>query len=200
MKKTLISSFALICLSASAMAAPIDPANILEAAAGDFNKDGAEDLVLLTRGDEDMNILFFLQDADGGYLKPAGEAIGKVWGSLGPDGIAGQRPALKVLPNGSIQIITMNDSIGRNRWEQTLTIAYRNTDFVVAGFTYNYRDTLDLEATGDCDLNVLTGKGVANLPDGKGGSIRKQISAGPNFVPFKDWPGDGGLKECGIGG
>jgi hypothetical protein len=80
-----------------------------------------------------------------------------------------------------------------------LTLAYRNTDFVVAGFTYSYYDTLDPNVTGDCDLNVLTGKGVANKPDGKGGQIKLQISAAPEFVPFKDWPDDGAMKACGIG-
>jgi hypothetical protein len=31
-------------------------------------------------------------------------------------------------------------AIGRSRWEQTLTIAYRNDQFVVAGYTYSYYD------------------------------------------------------------
>ena len=70
----------------------------------------------------------------------------------------------------------------------------------MAGLTYSYYDTLDLANTGDCDLNVLTGKGIANQPDGKGGSKKVRISIAPAFVPFKDWPDDGGMKVCGIGG
>lgn len=201
MKAYLSASLMLFGLAAApALAEPLDPANILQAVVGDWNKDGAQDLVLLTRGSDAMDLLFFLQDKDGGYLKPAGAAIGKVWGTMGPDTMVGQEPEVKALPNGSIQVVTRNDSIGRDRWQQTLTLAYRNTDFVVAGFTYSYYDTLDPNANGDCDLNVLTGKGVANKPDGKGGHIKLQISAGPEFAPFKDWPDDGGTRACGIGG
>jgi hypothetical protein len=194
------ATFLLLCAAACPLAAePLDPAGIMQAVAGDWNKDGLEDLALLTRGSEDMNLLFFLRDKERNFLKPAGAAIGKVWGSLDPDGVYGQDPDIKAMPNGSLQVTTQNDSVGRDRWTQTLTIAYRNTDFIVAGFTYSYRDTLDLDASGDCDLNVLTGKGFANKPDGKGGQIRLQISAAPQFAPFKDWPDDGGMKECGIG-
>jgi hypothetical protein len=32
-----------------------------------------------------------------------------------------------------------------NRWEQTLTIAYRNDQFVVAGYTTDYYDTIDTQ-------------------------------------------------------
>jgi hypothetical protein len=189
----------LVAVSAgTAMAEPIDTDAIVASVTGDWNKDGLPDLALLVRGTDNMDLHFFLQ-ADGGYLKSAGVARGKVWGTAEPDGIVGQEPELKALPNGSIQVITMNDAIGRDRWNQTLTLAYRNTDFIVAGFTYSYYDTLEPDNNGDCDLNVLTGKGIAHKPDGKGGQIKLQISAKPEFAPFKDWPDDGGTKACGIG-
>ncbi|MBL0371262.1 hypothetical protein JJB09_04400 [Rhizobium sp. KVB221] len=195
------AAIALACLLASPAAAEqIDAASFVAAITGDWNKDGAEDLALLSRGQEDMDLHFFLQDPERQYLKPAGVARGKVWGRAGPDTFFGQEPSLKALPNGSIQVTTRNDTIGRDRWSQTLTLAYRNTDFVVAGFTYSYYDTLDLNSSGDCDLNVLTGKGIASKPDGKGGHIKLQIAAGAEFIPFKDWPADGGMKVCGIGG
>ena len=200
MKKHLMLGALLAATTQPLHAAPLDPDSILDAVVGDFNKDGAEDLALLTRGDEDMNVLFFLADKKGKYLQPAGEALGKVWGRLGDGGVAGQEPDLTALPNGSLQVTTRNESIGRDRWTQTLTIAYRNTDFIVAGFTYSYYDTLDPSNTGDCDLNVLTGKGIANRPDGKGGSKKVRISVAPAFTPFKDWPNDGGIQACGISG
>ena len=73
--------------------------------------------------------------------------------------MAGRATSIEALPNGSILITSHNDSIGRDRWEQKLTIAYRNFDFVVAGYTYSSYDTLDLDNTINCDFNVLTGKG-----------------------------------------
>lgn len=197
--KTLFASLVMTLAANVALAEPIDTNNIVAAVTGDFNKDGALDLALLVRGEENMDLRFFLQDREGLYLKPAGTAIGKVWGVAGPDGVAGQQPELKALPNGSIQLTTRNDSIGRDRWQQTLTLAYRNTDFVVAGFTYSYYDTLEADNNGNCDLNVLTGKGTASKPDGKGGEIKLKIAVAPAFVPLKDWPDDGGMKTCGIG-
>jgi hypothetical protein len=53
----------------------------------------------------------------------------------------------------------MNESIGRDRWRQTLTVAWRDDTFVLAGFTYSWYDTLDPEKSGTCDVNLLTGKG-----------------------------------------
>lgn len=38
-----------------------------------------------------------------------------------------------------MQIVSQNDAVGRDRWEKILTIAYRDHDFVVAGFTYASR-------------------------------------------------------------
>ena len=199
MKHHLAAALAMLTtMVAPATAAPLETGDIVQAAIGDFNKDGAADLALLTRGAEDMDLLFFLQDKKRNYLTPAGVARNKVWGQVGPDSFYGQEPILEAMPNGSIRITTRNDSIGRNRWSQTLTLAYRNTDFIVAGFTYSYYDTLNPDSSGNCDLNVLTGKGVAEQPDGKGGRRSVKIAAKPDFVPFKDWPADGGMTTCGI--
>jgi hypothetical protein len=200
MMKILVASLILALSAGAALADPIDTDNIVAAVTGDFNKDGAQDLALLVRGQDDMDLRFFLQDKDGMYLKQAGVALNKVWGNAQPDGMSGQEPELKALPNGSIQVITRNDEVGRDRWNQTLTLAYRNTDFIVAGFTYSYYDTLDTNSSGDCDLNVLTGKGIANVPDGKGGQRKVAVSIAPQFIAFKDWPEDGGMKACGISG
>jgi hypothetical protein len=198
--KTFVAGLVLALGAGAALADPIDTSNIVAAVTGDFNKDGTPDLALLVRGEDDMDLRFFLRDKDGMYLKEAGVALNKVWGNAQPGGVVGQEPELKAMPNGSIQVITHNDAIGRDRWSQTLTIAYRNTDFIVAGFTYTYYDTLDPDSNGDCDLNVLTGKGIANMPDGKGGTRKVAVSTTPQFIAFKDWPDDGGMKVCGIGG
>lgn len=198
--KTLFAGLIVALGAGAALADPIETNDIVAAVTGDFNKDGAQDLALLVRTDEDMDLRFFLQDKDGMYLKPAGVALKKVWGTAAPDSTVGQEPELVAMPNGSIQVITKNEAIGRDRWHQTLTLAYRNTDFIVAGFTYSYYDTLEPENSGNCDLNVLTGKGVASKGDGKGGEIKLKISVQPEFMPFKDWPDDGGMKACGIGG
>ena len=195
--KILIAGLFAALSAGTAFAEPIETGRIIAAITGDWNMDGGLDLAVLTRGESDLDLHFFLQK-DGKYLSNAGVARGKLWGDAGPDAFAGIGPEIKALPNGSILVTTRNETIGRDRWNQTLTLAYRNTDFIVAGFTYSYRDTLDLNNSGDCDLNVLTGKGIANEADGKGGHIKRQISVDAQFIPLKDWLRDGGTKACGL--
>lgn len=77
-------------------------------------------------------------------------------------GMAGTESTLSVSKDGDLLINQKNESVGRDRWERTLTISYRNGRYVVSGFTYNFRDTLDPKTGGSCDYNLLTGKGVKN--------------------------------------
>ena len=78
-------------------------------------------------------------------------------------GLYGQEPELELASNGSVRVISQNEGCCRHRWRQTLTLAYRQDAIRVAGLTYQWRDTLDLEAHGTCDVNLLTGKGVTEL-------------------------------------
>jgi hypothetical protein len=50
--------------------------------------------------------------------------------------------------------------VGRDRWSQSLTLAWRDATFVVAGYSYSSRDTLVAGSESSCDVNLLTGKGV----------------------------------------
>jgi hypothetical protein len=89
----------------------------------------------------------------------------------------------------SISVGSQNDAIGRDRWDQTLTLAYRNGAFVVAGYTYNYYDTLDTNHNGSCDYNVLTGKVTKDGKDSK---------AEPQTIKIEDWDDKLGQKGCGF--
>lgn len=89
-------------------------------------------------------------------MQLAAHARGIAWRG----GMAGQEPELEIAENGSLRLISQNESIGRDRWRQTLIIAYRDGRFVVAGFTHSSRDTLDPDAGSECDVNLLTGRGV----------------------------------------
>jgi hypothetical protein len=85
-------------------------------------------------------------------------------------GMAGQEPDLALGPSGSVRLTSRNDSVGRDRWTLTLTLAHRDGELRVAGVTYAWRDTLDPEAGwGGCDLNLLTGRGVVTGPGGERG-------------------------------
>jgi hypothetical protein len=79
--------------------------------------------------------------------------------------MAGQQASLEAGRGGSLRVLSLNEGIGRNKWTQTLTIAFRKDRFVVAGLTYATYDTLDLDDPASnytCDVNFLTGRALRN--------------------------------------
>ena len=192
MKSIALALFAALSVASSAAAQEIAPKQIIGAAVGDWNKDGNPDLALLVApGDEDDNIgiYIYLRDKDHLLLSLAASAPNKVAGNASLDILVGQDPTLLALPNGSIAVHSENSGVGRDRWEQTLTIAYRNAAFVVAGFTYSHYDTLDPDHNGSCDYNVLSGKVSSSGKDSK-------VEA--RTVAVADWADAIGTKACGI--
>lgn len=173
-----------------ALAQPIDPDRIAAAATGDFDKDGTNDLVLLvappeSAGNEDHSAYLFLT-GETGKLELKEIVPNLVWGAYE---MAGQNASLEALPNGSFVIISHNDGIGRDRWEQRLTVAYRNNEFAVAGYTYTAYDTLNPDASQACDINMLTGKGKAN---------DKPVAIPGKLIYLRDWKDEMGSKPCGL--
>lgn len=142
------------------------------------------------RADYEIGIYIYLRDKEHELLKLAAAAPDKVWGRAEPGGIYGQEPSIAGLPNGSIAITSQNDAIGRDRWHQTLTLAYRNNAFLVAGYSYDFRDNLEPNNSYSCDYNVLTGKVTK---DGK------MLKADAKTVSIRDWQDDIGQKACGNG-
>ncbi|MET1410825.1 hypothetical protein ABVF61_01060 [Roseibium sp. HPY-6] len=135
-----------------------------------------------------------LVDTDGGsdlyVFKDAGD--GWVKAAYAPDiawrgGAYGQSPWLEASGNGSLKVYSENSAIGRSRWEQVLTIAYRNSIFVVAGYTLSYYDTLDEAMSGTCDVNLLTGKGIHK---------DKPFRASLKALPVQNWTMDTQPQEC----
>ena len=177
-------------LPAAAVAADFPADRIIAMASGDWNKDGTPDLaVVATPGDEggdDNGIYVYVAKPEENRLTLALSLPNSVWGSLT---LYGQEPELTALANGSFTLTTKNDSIGRERWRQSLTIAYRNFDFIVAGYTFSSYDTTDPDAGAECDLNVLTGKGKTS-----GGPVAGKAQ----FVLLKDWKDDIGRSICGL--
>ncbi|QRM55027.1 hypothetical protein [Sinorhizobium sp. BG8] len=165
---------------------------IVAAAGGDWNKDANPDLALIAKpeegSDDDNGIYIYINKGDEKRLELVTALPNKVWGNYA---MFGQEPELAALANGSIAITTKNDAVGRDRWRQTLTVAYRNFDFVVAGYTYSSYDTLDQNNTTECDFNVLTGKGKVNS---------KALTVKGELVLLKDWDDQIGQKACGLGG
>ncbi|WP_176556245.1 hypothetical protein [Rubellimicrobium rubrum] len=97
-------------------------------------------------------------------------------------GMPGQRPELSVSPAGSVLLTSMNDSVGRDRWRLALTIAHRDGDWRVAGITYDWWDTLDPDAAGTCDVNLLTGRGTVEVA-----GTRREVEAPWPAPRLWDW-------------
>lgn len=175
----------------------IRPQDVLDAAVGDWNKDGREDLALLaTTSGDDMQVGLYVylreEETNGSLLSLALAVPDKIWGGRGGETAAfGQEPSIRALSNGSIAITTQNFGIGRNRWEHTISLAHRDGRFVVAGLTFNSYDTLQEEEPLSCDLNLLTGRGVVN---------ERKISFAPITLQLQDWETqdgeDPGIRIC----
>lgn len=160
---------------------------VLSAVTLDFSSSGRQDravLALNAAAAADLYLYLLKDDPRGDSALALAETKKNVAFS---GGMWGQLPSLETNGKGSLLIKSANDSIGRDRWSQTLTIVYRNKQFLIGGIAYEARDTLDPKAGGSCDLNLLTGKGVRNGKpvDGKSAPIR-----------LADWSDDKLPKEC----
>ena len=159
---------------------------IFSVATTDWNNDGIEDpvMILNINDGEQFDGLFYLSD-ESGRLALLHHIPDIVWGS---SVMFGQEPWVATTQNGSVIVGSQNSAIGRNRWEQKLTIAYRDSQLIVAGYTYSFYDTLDTEAYGGCDLNLLTGKGFKNDKPVKikagAMSVAEFVSTGQDFSQF----------------
>ena len=86
------------------------------------NLDGGADLYLY-RSIEDAKPDVAAAPA---FVKKAAAWSAKAWGA---------RPSLDTNLKGSLLLKSQNEAVGRNRWRQTLTLVYRNHEFLVAGVT-----------------------------------------------------------------
>ncbi|MGJ0509770.1 MAG: hypothetical protein ACR652_22140 [Methylocystis sp.] len=176
---------AMLVAAAAAQAEP-DYSRILDAETFSFENGETDRAVLVANGDSssDLYIYLDLQSAsDGKAPKPALVKKDAAWDG----GIWGSRPSLETSAKGSLLIKSENSGAGRDRWSQTLTVVYRNRQFIVAGLTREAYDTLAPESGHSCDLNFLSGKGKK---DGKAIDVKTPA------MKLADWS-DGDLpKEC----
>ena len=124
---------------------------------------GEERAILLAdeaEGLADLVILAGHPDEAAG--QPVLVARGLVWAGQ----MAGQGPFLDVAPNGSLRVHAQQTAIGRHAWEETLTLAERDGQVLVAGYTLSSWDRITA-ATGRCDWNLLSGRweSVSGAPD-----------------------------------
>lgn len=139
------------------------PETIISALSTDINGDASLDRILLTQNEDgDATLWVYLgKDSPGGGLAFHPPIVAKAIAFAGT--AFGQWPSLEMNRNGSSLLIrSQNEAIGRTAWNQTLTITWRNNRLVIAGLTYQFRDKLDLNQSGNCDVNFLSGRALRN--------------------------------------
>ncbi|MER8633766.1 MAG: hypothetical protein E5Y02_17355 [Mesorhizobium sp.] len=201
--KCLLLAFALV-LPTAALTEPIETQKIITAAAGDWNGDGATDLAMIveTEPGAAMDMHFFLRDKEHNFLKPAGivqEQMYGEWNGYDRPGYEASyiEPELTALPNGSIKLYIPGIPSNGARTDQTLTLAWRNDAFVVAGFAYDYHDYMKDNVANDCDYNLLTGKGKSSKMQPDGTRLHRTVAVEGKVVPFAEWDSGASFTDCG---
>jgi len=149
----------------------------------------AQELVAVVQSDLDGNGVLetftLTNDGDGGadLIIEAPRAIPVYVRNIAWIGGIGQEPTLEVAANGSVLLTSKSESIGRNRWFETLTIAHRRGTYLVAGYTYSFYDTLDLASAGSCDLNLLNRMGFLTRGQGAKEPVAHDVPA----IPVYGW-------------
>jgi hypothetical protein len=115
--------------------------------------------VLVDNGDAGADLYIYLSsEAASDPARPQRPALVKkdaAWNGR----LSGSRPSLETNARGALLVRSESTAIGRNKWMQTLTVVYRNKEFIVAGLTRDAYDSLEPGSEHHCDLNLLTGKG-----------------------------------------
>ncbi len=155
---------------------------ILSVVAADLNGDKLVDSAVLLKSGDQADFYLYLANAAGDMeLKLSKKTL--VWSGA----MAGTLPQLKIAKDGGLLIYAQNDAIGRNRWHQRLSVDYRDKEFIVSGYVYDERDTLDPKFSLTCDVNLLTGKGIKNKAEFK---IEAQK------IKLSDWADAKVPKQC----
>lgn len=176
-------ALALSMLWAVPMAAAANTRPPVAELSADLNGDGVADRVVLSGEDDEVDVALHL--SAGGRVPDKPTLFKRAVGWRGA--MAGTEPSMSATARGSLVLVFQNESIGRDRWRQQLTIAVRDGAIVVAGYTYVARDTLDPKNGFTCDLNLLSGKGQRN---------GKPFTVAIKPLLLADWDDTTIPKEC----
>ena len=154
---------ALATIPVVAIAEDKPAATVLSEITLDVDKDGKTDRALLVEAaDSSMDLYIYLAGGD----KKLG--ISGVPTFVKKAITEGSISSLETNARGSL-VLTSCAGCGANKsWAETLTIVYRNHDFLVGGYKRDWDwnshladNTVDTK-TGSCDINFLTGNGAAS--------------------------------------
>lgn len=183
-------------IGVSAAAQPVLPADeaailprIVQAVQVDISDEyiGAERAILLASGDPDASsadLVILVGAPDERVGQPIAIGRNLLW--MGQ--MAGQIPQLEVTSNHGLKVRAEQIGIGRNAWEETLTLAEREGEIRIAGYTLKQWDRLTA-ASATCDWNLLTGRWVQDISpsaDSELSAIHKEGGQPAHYL-LSDW-------------
>lgn len=143
---------------ARAAAAEKAESDVIGVVRNDWSGDGLIDSAVLMASEEGADLYIFFPTDRGRDVAPV-IAKDLVWHG---QGLFGQEAGLELSPAGEIVVTSQNTAIGRNRWSERITLGYRDGGMRVVRYQRSAYDTLDLDFSQECDVNMSTGEGVLN--------------------------------------
>ncbi len=137
-----------------------DFSKVVDSRFDDWNDNGNRDQIVMVKNIDDSSVDLYIyldvgtQESSTIYV-PKVAWIGGAWGQL---------PSLEVKTGTNSFLINSTQwAIGRHKWQLSVTVSFRNDQFVVSGWKYS---GLDASGRGDdpeepfvfaCDVNLLSG-------------------------------------------
>lgn len=184
---TKILLFLSLLVPVFAQAQSVELNKVLSVATVDFNGDGGFDRAVLVESEDagTSDLYLYLSKFDKPTYKYSMELklVKKDAAFFG--GMWGQTPSLEPM-SGAVKITSLNEAVGRGRWVLSLIVKYKDNEFLVTGLTYSVRDTLDLDAGGNCEVDFVTGELKRN---------GQPFATVKRYIRLSDWK-DSSLPEA----
>lgn len=177
-----------LAMNESCLSEALVGSSVYQAIELDINGDTKTDLACVVNGpasDEYFQLFIYLGKGDGSYelAALAENLLMEITGGM----VSVGEPVLSSKPFaiGASLIITLEHfGVGRYKWAQTLTLAYRGNDVRLAGVDHNAYDSLDPEANPEsCSFNML--RGNMTYVDANGENQTGAVDSGMVYRPVE---------------
>ena len=196
MRKILALSALATLLASTAFAAPpplpgappaVPPSKIVSATTGAWTDDGSMGHAVLIDDPDNDSVDLAIYTGDSANPDQGLKLAAFAHDIASSGNMFGNTAELRQTKKGALQVYSENTAVGRDKWERTMTLAFRGGHFVVSGLTMTSYDDLDPNSAVACDLNFLSGVG-------KSGKKTLKIAAGG--IPLDKWSEDLIPKHC----
>lgn len=165
----------------------VPPSKIVSATSGSWTDDGSVGRAVLIDDDDNASVDLVIYRGDSTNPDQGLKLAAFAHDIASSGNMMGNTAELRQTQKGALQIYSENMAIGRDKWERTMTLAFRGGHFVVAGLTLTAFDDLNPNSAISCDLNFLSGVGKSG---------RKTLKVAAGGIPVEKWTEDMIPKAC----